>query len=123
MIRGAPRRRCTHAFEGDVEPARRSSRDPHPVSRSPPLSVVLTDPSRGVTDDALCLSEDERNVIQQALSQTPHPLAGFANQLVDQWDDAAADDRVAGLLLFSEIASGPKHRQSLGRSRAPGLGR
>ena len=123
MIRGAPRRRCTHAFEGDVEPARRSSRDPHPVSRSPPLSVVLTDSSRGVTDDALGLSEDERNVIQQALSQTPHPLAGFANQLVDQWDDAAADDRVAGLLLFSEIASGPKHRQSLGRSRAPGLGR
>ena len=84
---------------------------------------ALTDPIRGGSDDALCLSEDERNVIQQALSQTPHPLAGFANQLVDQWDDAAADDRVAGLLLFSEIASGPKHRQSLGRSRAPGLGR
>lgn len=84
---------------------------------------VLTDPSRGVTDDALCLSEDERNVIQRALSQSPHPLAGFAHDLIDQWDHAAPDDRVAGLLLFSEITSGQKRRQSRNLGRSPGLGR
>ena len=80
---------------------------------------VLTDPNRGGSDDALCLSDAERNVIQQALSRSPHPLAGFAHDLVDQWDHAASDDRVAGLLLFSEITSGQERRQS----RDLGLGR
>ena len=86
---------------------------------------ALTDPSRGGSDDALCLSETERTVIRQALSRSSHPLAGFAHHLVDQWDDLAADDRVAGLLLFREITVGPKRRQSRGvaRSRSPGLGR
>ena len=86
---------------------------------------VLTDPNRGVTDDALCLSDTERTVIQQALSQSPHPLAGFARDLIDQWDHAGSDDRVAGLLLFSEITSGQEHRQSrdVGRSSPPGLSR
>ena len=86
---------------------------------------VLTGPNRGVTDDALCLSDTERNVIQQALSQSPHPLARFAHDLIDQWDHAAADDRVAGLLLFSEITASQRRRQSrdVGRSPEPGLGR
>ena len=84
---------------------------------------VLTDPSRGVTDDALCLSDTERDVIRQALSQSPHPLAGFAHQLIDQWDHAAPDDRVAGLLLFSGITSGQERRQSRNLGCSPGLGR
>jgi len=86
---------------------------------------ALNDPTRGVIDDALRLGETERNVIRQALRQSSHPLAGFARQLVDQWDDLAADDRVPGLLLFREITVGPKRRQSrdVARSRSPGLGR
>ena len=84
---------------------------------------VLTDPSRGVTDDALCLSDTERTVIQRALSQSPHPLARFAHDLIDQWDHSGSDDRVAGLLLFSEITSGQERRQSRNFGRSPGLGR
>ena len=84
---------------------------------------VLTDPNRGGSDDALRLSDTERNVIQQALSQSPHPLAGFAHDLIDQWDHAGPDDRVAGLLLFSEITSGQERRQGRDVGRSPGLGR
>ena len=86
---------------------------------------ALTDPSRGGSDDALCLGETERNVIRQALRQSSHPLAGFAHHLVDQWDDLAADDRVAGLLLFREITVGEKRQRDrdLGRSPGPGLTR
>ena len=84
---------------------------------------ALTDPSRGGSDDALCLSETERTVIRQALSRSSHPLAGFAYQLVDQWDHTEPDDQVAGLLLFREITVGPKLRQSRDVARSPGLGR
>ena len=86
---------------------------------------ALTDPTCGGSDDALCLSETERNVIRQALRQSSHPLTGFARQLVDQWDDTANDDRVAGLLLFREITVGERRRQSrnFGRSSGPGLSR
>ncbi|MCH8990615.1 MAG: hypothetical protein IIA44_02545 [Acidobacteria bacterium] len=84
---------------------------------------ALTDPSRGGSDDALCLSETERTVIRQALSRSSHPLAGFAHQLVDQWDHTEPDDQVAGLLLFREITVGPKLRQSRDVARSPGLGR
>ena len=86
---------------------------------------ALTDPTRGGSDDALSLSETERNVIRQALRQSSHPLAGFAHHLVEQWDDAAYDDRVAGLLLFREITVGEKRLQDrdLGRSPGPGLTR
>ena len=84
---------------------------------------ALNDPTRGGSDDTLSLSETERNVIRQALRQSPHPLAGFAHNLVDQWDDLADDDRVAGLLLFKEISVGQnRHRdRNLGRSPGPGL--
>jgi hypothetical protein len=86
---------------------------------------ALTDPTRGDNDETLSLSETERNVIQQALSKSPHPLAGFAHHLIDQWDHTEPDDRVAGLLLFREITVGPKRLQDrdLGRSPGPGLTR
>ena len=84
---------------------------------------VLTGPNRGGSDDALRLSDTERNVIQQALSRSPHPLAGFAHHLIDQWDHAAPDDRVAGLLLFREISVGEEGRRSRDLGRSPGLGR
>jgi hypothetical protein len=86
---------------------------------------ALTDPTRGGSDETLGLSETERNVIRQALRQSSHPLAGFAHHLVDQWDDTADDDRVAGLLLLREICVGEKRLQDrdLGRSSGPGLTR
>ena len=86
---------------------------------------ALTDPSRGGSDEALSLSETERTVIRQALSQSPHPLAGFAHHLVDQWDHAEPDDQVAGLLLLREITVGPKRLQDrdFGRFSGPGLTR
>jgi len=86
---------------------------------------ALTDPTRGVTDETLRLSQDERRVIRQALRQSSNPLAGFAHHLVDQWDDTADDDRVAGLLLFREIYVGEKRQRdrNLGRSSRPGLSR
>ena len=84
---------------------------------------VFTDPTRGGSDDALSLSETERTVIRQALSRSSHPLAGFAHQLVDQWDHTEPDVQVAGLLLFREITVGPKLRQSRDVARSPGLGR
>ena len=85
--------------------------------------AAFNDPTRDGSDDALRLGETERNVIRQALRQSSHPLAGFARQLVDQWDDLAADDRVAGLLLFREITVGEKRQRDrdLGRSPGPGL--
>ena len=106
-----------------------------PASKPEPLDEILTrqrigtaygaltDPSRGVTDDALSLSETERKVIQRALSQSPHPLARFARHLIGQWDHAGSDDRVAGLLLFSEITASQERRQSRDVRRSPGLGR
>ena len=44
--------------------------------------------------------------IQRALAESSHPLAGFARHLIDQWDHAETDDRVAGLLLLGEITLG-----------------
>ncbi|MCH7586170.1 MAG: hypothetical protein IH941_13610 [Acidobacteria bacterium] len=86
---------------------------------------ALNDPSRGGSDDALRLSQDEREVIRQALSQSPHPLAGFAHHLVDQWDHTEPDDQVAELLLLREICVGEKRQRdrNLGRSPGPGLTR
>ncbi len=72
---------------------------------------ALADPSRGTTDQALHLDEHERATIQKAIEESPHPLAGFAQQLIDQWDHAAADDRVAGLLLFTEITTANTHQR------------
>ena len=87
--------------------------------------TALTDPAHDDHYDPCCLSETEREVIQQALGESPHPLAGFAYHLIDQWDHAEPDDRVAGLLLFKEITTGQKRRQSqeIGRSTPPGLRR
>ncbi len=83
---------------------------------------ALTDPTRGDSDETLSLSETERNVIQRALRQSPHPLAGFAHHLIDQWDHTEPDDRVAGLLLFRGITVGERRRQSRNVGRSPGLG-
>ncbi|MDF1595138.1 MAG: hypothetical protein P1T08_03400 [Acidimicrobiia bacterium] len=72
--------------------------------------TALTDPDRGITDPSLHLEADERDRITQALQSSSHPLSGFAATVINQWDQLAADDRVAGLLLTAEIVNSPRHR-------------
>lgn len=84
---------------------------------------ALIDPSRGSADEALELGDDERHLIRHALTESLHPLAGFAHHLIDQWADLAADDRVAGLLLFAEITHrpAPTRSRNLDQPAGPGL--
>ncbi len=78
--------------------------------------AALTNPELTPSDASVQLEEDERQTIGHAVGQSSHPLGGFAQTVLDQWDQLDADDRVAGLLLFAEIVNRP-HRQ-----RAPELG-
>jgi hypothetical protein len=78
--------------------------------------AALTDSDGDHSDASLQLDEHQRQTIAHAVGQSPHPLGGFAQTVLDQWDQLDADDRVAGLLLFAEIVNRP-HRQ-----RAPELG-
>ena len=72
--------------------------------------AALTASDDGPSDGSLRLDEDERRSIAHALNENSHPLSGFAQTVLDQWDQLDADDRVAGLLLFAEIVNRP-HRQ------------
>ena len=85
---------------------------------------ALTDPNRGPTDAAFDLTQEERATIQDAVDESDHPLARFAAYLIDEWDQTAPDDRVAGLLLFQEITqvTTPRHDQTRERP-APGISR
>ena len=85
--------------------------------------TALTDPERGISDPSLHLDEDERNHLTQALQESSHPLAGFAKTVIGEWDQLAADDRVAGLLLAAEIVNGGQRQRSLDTPTRPGLGR
>ena len=85
--------------------------------------TALTDPDRGVTDPSLSLDEDERDRITQALQESTHPLAGFANTVISEWDQLAADDRVAGLLLATEIVNSHPRQRSLDTPTRRGLER
>lgn len=78
--------------------------------------AALTDSEGSHTDAALQLDEDERRSSAHVLSKSSHPLGGFAQTVLDQWDQLEADDQVAGLLLFAEIVNRPR------RQRTPELG-
>ena len=65
--------------------------------------AVLSDPHASRSDPALQLDENERQTIAHVLARSSHPLGGFAQTVLDQWDHLEADDHVAGLLLFAEI--------------------
>ena len=86
---------------------------------------ALSDPNHGATDAAFDLTQQERATIQDALHESQHPLARFAEYLIDEWDETAPDDRVAGLLLFQEITqvAARRHDRSPERSPRPGIGR
>ena len=85
--------------------------------------TALTDPDRGITDPSLHLDENERDRITQALQSSSHPLAGFAETVISEWDQLAADDRVAGLLLAAEIVNSPRRERSLDTPTGRGLER
>ncbi len=105
---------------------------PQPESLGEILSVgrvaialsALSDPSHGPTDAAFDLTQKERATIQDALDESDHPLARFAEYLIDEWDETAPDDRVAGLLLFQEITQVTTRQHARTRERpGPGIGR
>ena len=85
---------------------------------------ALSDPGRGPTDAAFDLTQRERATIQDAVGDSDHPLARFAEYLIEEWDETAPDDRVAGLLLFQEITQITTRGHDRGRERpGPGIGR
>ena len=84
---------------------------------------ALADPNRSPTDPTLHLDEAERHGIRHAIQGSAHPLAGFADTLLDQWADLADDDRVAGLLLFAQIVNSPRRDRSLHTRRGRGVDR
>ncbi len=94
---------------------------PRPESLGEILSVgrvatalsALSDPSHGPTDAAFDLTQEERATIQDALHESDHLLARFAEYLIDEWDETAPDDRVAGLLLFQDEGN-LKYKESIG---------
>ena len=77
---------------------------------------VLADPHANRSDPALRLDEHERRSIAPVLGRSSHPLGGFAQTVLDQWDHLEADDQVAGLLLFAEITR-RQRRADLGVER------
>lgn len=72
--------------------------------------AALTASNDGPSDGSLQLDDDERQSVAHALNGNAHPLGGFAQTVLDQWDQLDANDRVAGLLLLAEIVNRP-HRQ------------
>lgn len=64
---------------------------------------ALIDPSRRAADNALGPNQSERKVIQEAMSEPEHPMAGFARRLLASWADLVVDDRVAAVVSFAEI--------------------
>ena len=86
--------------------------------------TALTDPNRSPADAAFRLTQEERATIQDALDESHHPPARFAEYLIDEWDETAPDDRVAGLLLIQEITQVAARRHDHTRGRpGPGIGR
>jgi len=75
------------------------------------LRASNDDPS----DGSIQLDADERQSIAHALNGHSHPLGGFAQTVLDQWDLLDADDRVAGLLLFAEIVNRSHRQRTVGQ--------
>ena len=94
------------------------------VGRVATALTALSDPNHGPTDAAFGLTHEERATIQDALHESNHPLARFAEYLIDEWDETAPDDRVAGLLLFQEITQVTTQQHARTRERpGPGISR
>jgi hypothetical protein len=85
--------------------------------------TALTDPDRGLSDPSLHLEADERDRITQALQSSSHPLAGFAETVISEWEQLAADDRVAGPLLAAEIVDSARRQRSVDSPTGRGIER
>jgi hypothetical protein len=83
---------------------------------------ALADPNHSPTDPSLHLNDEERDGIRHAIQRSAHHLAGFAHSVLNQWDDLEDDDRVAGLLLFTQIVNSPVRDRSFRRRRVPERG-
>lgn len=80
--------------------------------------TMLTDPD-SQSSTPVQLDDDERQTIAGVVAHSSHPLAGFAQTVLEEWDDLGLDDQVAGLLLFTEIVNrtGTQREQRLGVER------
>jgi len=87
------------------------------VTRLGNAVAALADPNHSPTDPVFHLDSDERETIRRAVGESGHHLTGFALSLLDQWDDLADDDRVAGLLLLAEVVRCARRERSLDRGR------
>jgi hypothetical protein len=107
-----------------MPPDRASPVDPEDIltaSRLGNAIAALADPSHSSTDPVFHLDKDERETIRQAVGESGHHLTGFAHGVLEQWDDLADEDRVAGLLLFAEVVKGTRRERGL--IRGPGVER
>ena len=75
--------------------------------------AALTNSDDCNSDASLQLDEHERQSIAHVLNESSHFLGGFAQTVLDQWDQLDADDRVAGLLLFAEIVRRPRRQRAV----------
>jgi hypothetical protein len=101
-----------------MPPDRASPVDPEDIltaSRLGNAIAALADPSHSSTDPVFHLDNGERETIRQAVEESGHHLTGFADSVLEQWDDLADDDRVAGLLLFAEVVRGTRRERGLDR--------
>lgn len=103
----------------DIQPP---SIDPTEILNSRRIGAAIT--SIGQPDDrkglVAHLDETERDSIRRALQRVhQHPLVGFAQDVLDQWEDLDDDDRTAGLLLFAELikSRGRERRRTQGLER------
>ena len=91
--------------------------DPNDILTSRRLGAAIGSLADPAPHPALHLYEPERLAIRRTLRRSAHPLAGFVNHLLDDWDRLADDDRAAGLLLFAQLTRHPERKRNLDRGR------
>jgi len=100
-----------------VTPAESPLPDPNDILTSRRLGAAIGSLADPAPHRAVHLDEQERLAIRQALHRSAHPLAGFANHLLDDWGQLADDDRAAGLLLFAQLTRHPDQERNLDTGR------
>ncbi len=96
-----------------MTPIEPSLLDPNDILNSRRLGAAIGSLADPAPHPALHLDEQERLAIRRALSRSAHPLAGFANHLLDDWDRLPDDDRAARLLLFAQLTRHPDQERNL----------
>jgi hypothetical protein len=96
--------------------------DPEQILNSRRIGAAITTIGDPASRDGpvVHLDETERDSIRRGLQRVHHhPLVGFAQGVLDQWEDLNDDDRTAGLLLFAELIKtrGRERRRTQGLER------